>query len=268
MNQSQTAGSQPTASTAASGNAKYLRYVRSKLSKSRLNSVLSLTVGKQDSLSCSPMGTGSGASKQATADAEGQSELAADKVHGELVKRLECKQELVSSSEQVRCESHLTTSESLTPPEPSEPGDAAALPPNPASSQVIKKSSNFFQGFRSTLKGRRGSKQVGQLQAKQDEPAQQVEPESELSCLQQSQSLSSISSGQQAGNSIMSTSSRLSSAFGASKKFRHKLLHGVVGQPGQQQAPGGQHELLIACTSSSVTTSTWTSSSESSRSRK
>lgn len=292
MNQSQSSAGSTTAGQSAApsgGNARYLRYVRSKLSKSRLNSVLSLTVGKQDSISSSALSTGAGSAASGKQNSDERCAADSQQVHGELMKTVECRQELVSSSEQVSIESRLTTSESLKPldasgsrNQPSDSGDAAALPPNPATSiqqqQVIKKSSNFFQGFRSTLRGRRGSKQVAQLQHQQKQDDQQP-VEVEQACLQQSHSLTSISSGQASSSNVISTSSRLSSAFGASKKFRHKLLHGVVSQQAaveidqQQQQQQEQQKFMFACSSSStnansVTTTTWTSSSESATPRK
>lgn len=115
-----------------------------------------------------------------------------------------------------------------------DPQSMANLPPSSARIQHQQstssfKKSNFFQGFRSTLRGRRGSKQAiarqqHQLQQQQQQTESQVELAQQASCtdsttaMQQSVSLSSINN-QSIG--------RLAN-LGTSKKIKHKLLHGLI----------------------------------------
>lgn len=82
------------------------------------------------------------------------------------------------------------------------------------------KKSNFFQGFRSTLKGRRGSKQQQQQLLLQQQLEQAPHPnEPNSSTIQQSQSLCSISNQPLASKLVH---------LGASKKIKQKLLHGLI----------------------------------------
>lgn len=263
------------------GNAKYLRYVKSKLSKSRLNSVLSIG--------------GSSSSKEAQAQEIEQSQLAANSqqlaASGVLAEattttsssllstlatgsisssssmsswssssmaRLE-KQRLQVSSGEVELlaqRSQQLSLEMLTHRKPigaslsnseligqqqaaggDTPQPGNCLPPTSGSaSKLVQqhqqqssfKKSTFFQGFRYTLKGRRGSKaqqasQQEQQQALLEQQLQQVAADG-ANTIQQSHSLSSISAGQPTG-------SRLS----GSKKFRQKLL--LAGQASQVSTP-------------------------------
>lgn len=248
--------------SSGSGNAKYLRYVRSKFSKSRLNSVLSLTGSGKDSATPPTPADEQPAPEQATNGTGARNQLASSgNLQTELV-RLERQQHLVASSTEVELlarksqQLRLDLREPLgaspaagEQPAPDEgAGAAGALPPAPRQLQHQQQSgakkSNFFQGFRYTLKGRRGSKQVsqapaGSLAGGQPAAAAAQQPAGESSAtLQQSVSLSSISS-QPAGSAL-----RLP-GFGASKKFRHKLLHSVspsasrAATPTQSASPAG-----------------------------
>lgn len=109
-----------------------------------------------------------------------------------------------------------------------EPPSNCLLPAHGSAKQLQQQSSfkksTFFQGFRYTLKGRRGSKQVDKQQQELATVSSAEQQQGGSGSIQQSHSLSSIS-GQPA--------SRLSS-FGTSKKFRHKLLLAAVGGSASQ----------------------------------
>lgn len=266
------------------GNAKYLRYVRSKLSKSRLNSVLSLTSSSaKESAQNQSLTTQSECLSQQVEQVNGSSssssnvrqQLAASGFQSEL-KRLERQQHLVSGDnnnnnnsgsgsgleqamevltkqsqqQQLRLEVHKQVVGSLSSEILmnsskvdnilssggaqeflSSASSQNSLPPigtppalgssKSTFSQSVKKS-NFFQGFRYTLRGRRGSKQI-QQQEKVDNLNSENNEDVDAT-LQQSHSLTSISNNQPGQ---MRTSIKCSTKVGGSKKLRHKLLHSV-----------------------------------------
>lgn len=212
----QQANQSASASSSSSGNAKYLRYVRSKLSKSRLNSVLSITSNassaqqqqqqqqqqsKQDNSTLISQVNSS--IQQSSCLLEAQ-DLESQKLFdgqektfkAELV-RLEGQQQMVSSSTDVMLSklsiaSHKQLAGSLSNELTGELASSQAG----KQQQSASKRSTFFQGFRYTLKGRRGSK----MQAKQQADAADIQSSGagEQECgLQQSHSLSSISSQNQ-----------------------------------------------------------------------
>ena len=280
--------SSASSSSSGGGNAKYLRFVRSKLSKTRLNSVLSLTSSTKESAVCAGVVNNTAADcivqgefgqEQAEAEVEVRGEwnrrgkeaerekgdcareisrhqLATSGFQAELV-RTECQQHLVCSSssreveqlarrsQQLRldtasaaCDEQICAGHSPSatgaPSGGVEPG-SSCLPLAPQAGkqqhQSSFKKSNFFQGFRYTLKGRRGSKQVQKQQQQQQQQQQfQAEQGQPTGPLQQSHSLTSISGSQQTG------ASRLG-ALGASKKLKHKLLLGSGAPSGASSQP-------------------------------
>lgn len=289
----QLAGSSPSSSAGNSqsgggggGNAKYLRYVKSKLSKSRLNSVLSIGGTSKDSTptlasseieQSSQQLAASGAAPPETSSAllstasSVSSSSSMSSWSSSSMARLE-KQRLQVSSGEVELlaqRSQQLSLEMLTHRKPigaslsnseligqqQAPGTGAGdtlqancLPPTSGSASKLQqqhqqqssfKKSTFFQGFRYTLKGRRGSKQ----QANQQHQEQVATPTpADGGAIQQSHSLSSISN---------QPTGRLG-ALGGSKKFRQKLLLATAGQlsmsgadtsPQTQESPAPDGEL-------------------------
>ena len=238
------------------GNAKYLRYVRSKLSKSRLNSVLSLA------------GSGGQAKELTGGDqsAPYQADLAAALSEPS---ELLLGQQLVASGAGPRVKSLAkldvhrpvgvslssepasgssaggdSSAELATPPEE---GQVASTTGAKLRQQASVKKSTFFQGFRYTLRGRRGSKQRPQQQPTAAATTttlattitttaiqNQTDELAAAATLQQSHSLSSISGGQSAQRSV--------SALGA----RHKLLHSDASTLAASSPSELVPELLVA----------------------
>lgn len=210
-----------SSSSGGGGNAKYLRYVRSKLSKSRLNSVLSLSGGANkeqqqqqqsssnhtpslNSLAGSPeeqlraINDSNGQtteqtesssrtifeqqlSTSATSASFRQQAAVRHQAKGLLVRSSQ-RMDTVHSSSLVVADVHrpvgaTRSSEPISPPPSNEQQQleqvlSSAANQTPSRAQLkqqasISKKSNFFSGFRSTLRGRRGSKQAQQQQNKQ-----------------------------------------------------------------------------------------------------
>lgn len=221
------------------GNAKYLRYVRSKLSKSRLNSVLSLSGvgsgGGKDSTSPSDSlnpsffeqasgGTINAGLNQSRGSAGGNTNEPADQTGGPLEQLVDQEQTgcrelfekqqqqqlstsdaascsllakgvLIRTSQQIEMQraSLMKVHKPIGPSLSNEPAPISAfdLQQQQAGATTtttttnrqgtlrqqasMSKKSNFFSGFRSTLRGRRGSKQ----QASQQQQQQTQQPKSE-----------------------------------------------------------------------------------------
>lgn len=175
--------------------------MRSKLSKSKLNSMLSLSA------------------KDPPEVEQNSGQLRAELVQNQL---------LVASSAQVELLAHQSEQLRLDIPHKSLLGSISNELSNPNSAEVeepkavqqqtsSKKSSNFFQGFRYTLKGRRSSKQVGQ--AEEMQTTQTTSTSFSETQLQQSVSLTTISQQQPL---------RRLTTLGGSKKFSHKLLQNLT----------------------------------------
>lgn len=178
-------------SLAGSSQAKYLRYVRSKLSKSRLNSVLSLGGGSSSS-ACGRSTEEPAASADERPPPAAAAAAAAAEGHHQVL--LERQQHLVSTSANVDLVAGQVHQLSLHRPVGSSlsglllTGDSERLGAAHSGSLKQAKRQNFFQGFRYTLR-RRGSKQVAALAPEPASP--QLE---EAASLQQSQSLTGLSS--------------------------------------------------------------------------
>lgn len=212
------------------GNAKYLRYVKSKLSKSRLNSVLSLAGGPSGSGLAKELAhpTSERPAEQVNNSCSGPESFGGQQQQQVEFARLERQQHLLTNSLDVELvakqtskllrldghkpiEASLSNSESLAVEQ-----DAQAT----SSVRAHVKKSNFFQGFRYTLRGRRGSKQVD---SKQHSSSADKTDE-----LQQSNSSNSIASQQ-------------SIKLINSKKLKHKLLQSVnLTAAGIEQVSAGQ----------------------------
>ena len=182
-------------SSGPGGNAKYLRYVRSKLSKSRLNSVLSLSGSPAASQACSEQ-----------LESQQQSTL---ELPSAAARRRQVVGPSLSSIEQALAAHESDSASTGTPPgpgdEPQQQASSKSTGGGGGGGSSAKTKSTFFQGFRYTLRGRRGSKSA---QSKRDQSSdrvatvtsskvvtlqQQQPPPATVQPLSGSQSLSSIS---------------------------------------------------------------------------
>lgn len=239
QNQSNSSGS-----SGGGGNAKYLRYVRSKLSKTRLNSVLSLAGGSSSKQDQAPPGhsvgaelpplSGGGLSEiQLSAES---SAMFVSQQHQQYQQRLDSdgtsqqfKAELVGAERQhhfgtsnLEVSGHGERQQLLNQLPPSGTAFVVSQQRRPLQQQASIKKSNFFQGFRYTLRGRRGSKQ----QATFDQSDNlETEPQ------QQQMSISS------------------------SRKFKHKLLsssQAIDANSSQESTPSASPGTAISTSSSST----------------
>lgn len=324
------------------GNAKYLRYVRSKLSKSRLNSVLSLSSGgsansnkeninnnsnnnnirsgasgtsQNNSLnfgSLEQQGTPSTAASgetllmnpfdlQSAEQRQQQQQQQSGAIYEQQQQLLLSTSGRTSLARSVQVihlgQTHKPISVSLSS-ELAAPGEAAneanssveckQQKPAPLKQQAsISKKSNFFSGFRSTLRGRRSSKQVQQQQqpAKEAKDAKEVmivsehchqqqaasmqvqmQIQSELYDLQQSQaalsssqSLSAIIGSQEQPESFQTaaTAQRMNQAMATSKtttSTKHTTI-GAMGNCYYTTTSSCSSSMRTATSSSTTTTS-------------
>ena len=155
------------AANQSSGNAKYLRYVRSKFSKSRLNSVLSMASSAGSSAPSSAStpcaSAGSQCSSPASSGLASSAELGAHQ------------NPFLAGAEPQ--DAGATSGRRAVGPSLSSGGaggaelGAAAAAEEQQQQQQKSKKSTFFQGFRYTLRGRRGSKAAGKRDASSERPA-------------------------------------------------------------------------------------------------